>query len=161
MSKQLCSHCGQEIKNAHKEVLNKHKLVMLKAAAQRVMETMSNDFKKADLREIMGDHSHYANFQKLRYHGMITPVRIEGQRIKGRWLITRNGWAFLRGEISLPAYVLVKNNHIESHAEQLVHFRDLWRGEALVATQFEYFDDAGNPVGLRPSTPRNPQMSML
>lgn len=153
----VCDHCGQVIKQTHKEVLNKHKLKMLKMAALHVIETGVNDFTKRDLEDTLHDdlsHSDYANFPKLRYHGLITPGRDKaGNRIKGRWLITRNGWAYLRGELGLPAYVLVQNNSIKTRSEMLVKFTDVWRGEATVQTTFEYFDDDGNQVGFRPAMP--------
>jgi DNA-binding PadR family transcriptional regulator len=144
-----CHTCGQKIQQTHKEQLNKMKLTMLKEAANHVKATMKNDFKKSDLPT--QNHSEYANFQKLRYHGLITPTRDKaGNRIRGRWLITRQGWAFLRGELDLAAHVLVKNNHIVGKSKRTLNVKDVYRGSEEVVTVFEYFDDDGRPVGIRP-----------
>lgn len=145
---QVCETCGQTIKLTHKEIFSKQKLEMLQAAAEHVKTTMKNDFKNKDLAK---GHSSYGNFQKLRYHGLITQVRLNGQKHRDRWLITRNGWAFLRGEIELPKYVLVKNNHIVGRADELLSVREVYKGANTIQTEFEYFDDDGKPIGLRPA----------
>jgi hypothetical protein len=159
MSK-TCTACGQQIQEAHKEVLNKMKLTMLQTAAQHVKQTMKNDFKVYEFAPET-QFKTYHNFQKLRYHGLITPVRENNQRIRGRWLITRNGWAFLRGELSLPSYVLVKNNRIEQHSEHLISVKDVYRGSEAITTTFEYFDEFGEPIGYRPTLQHNPQLSLV
>jgi len=160
MSK-LCDHCGQEIKEAHKEVLNKMKLTMLQTAAAHVKQTMKNDFKVYEFAP-EEQFKTYNNFQKLRYHGLITPVRDNmNRRIRGRWLITRNGWSFLRGELQMPSYVTVKNNRIDQHSAHLISVRDVYRGSEAITTTFEYFDEWGKPIGYRPVLQHNPQLSLV
>lgn len=149
MSK-ICHACGQKVQEAHKESLNKMKLTMLQKAAKHVMETMKNDFRVYDF---VGEDEFklFNNFQKLRYHGLITPARDnQDRRIKGRWLITRNGWAFLRGELDIPRYVLVRNNRIVEKSSERTLVRDVYYGSEAIQTTFEYFDDYGQPVGYRP-----------
>lgn len=146
-----CDNCGQRIPLARKELLNKQMIKMLKRAAGHVMTTMKNDFMVRDFTE-PSDFKQYNWFSHLRLHGLIFKQRNQdGKEIRGRWGITRNGWAFLRGEKLLPAYVLVRNNGIQSRADELVGFNQVWLGEATMQTSFEYFDDAGNPIGVRPS----------
>lgn len=152
-----CESCGSVIKLTHKETLNKMKLKMLKIAARHVIETKVNDF---SLKELDDNVSNYANWQKLRYHGLVHYVTKNGSRQRGRWLITRNGWAFLRGEISLPKYVLVKNNHIESRSDRLITVREVYYGAEEIQTTFEYFDDDGKPVGFRPTIKQSNNMQM-
>lgn len=148
-----CLGCEQRIPLTRKETLNKHKVEMLKRAASHVKETMVNDFIVADFTE-PEDFKRYNFFSHLRLHGLVFKQRDEnGKEFRGRWGITRNGWAFLRGEKTLPSYVLIKNNHIEERSPLLVGFLDVWRGESTMETSFEYFDDAGQPVGFRPSMP--------
>jgi hypothetical protein len=65
-------------------------------------------------------------------------------------LITRNGWAFLRGEIQIHKWVLVRENHIVSYSPELVSVRDVYYGSEAITTTFEYFDEYGNQVGYRP-----------
>jgi hypothetical protein len=152
MSKpEVCKCCGQRIQQAHKESMDKTRLLMLKSAAQHVISTGINDFKKRDLGLDQMSLSAYGNFGRIRYHGLITPVRDKAnRRIKGRWLITRNGWAFLRGEFNIPKYVLVKNNSIESRSDTTISVRDVYYGSETIQTTFEYFDEDGKPVGARP-----------
>ncbi len=160
----ICDHCGQPIQEAHKEVLSKMKLTMLKSAAAHVIATEVNDFKKSDIAEML-ENSAYGNFQKLRYHGLVTPARDKaGNRVRGRWLITRNGWAFLRGELDLPKFVLVRNNHVVdgSHSKVLLNVRDVYRGSDAIVTTFEYFDhETGEQIGYRPTLQHQPIQGSL
>ena len=148
-----CNHCGQRIPLARKEMLNKHKLQMLKRAAFHVKETMQNDFMVRDFTE-PADFKRYNFFSHLRLHGLVfKQLTADGKELRGRWGITRNGWAFLRGQKQLPAYIMVKNNGVQSRADQLVGFTEVWRGEDTMQTSFEYFNEAGEPVGIYPQHP--------
>lgn len=156
-----CSECGQLhiVQDPHKENLNKHKLTMLQTAARHVIQTGVNEFSKKDFME---GHSNYANFPKLRYHGLIFKAQKDGKRIKGRWGITRNGWAFLRGDIELPVFVKVADNEIKERSDRTIHVKDVYRGSEVIETAFEYFDhDTGQPIGIRPTTQTNNQQSLL
>jgi hypothetical protein len=155
MSDDICDKCGQRIQQAHKESMDKMKLLLLKAAAQHVIETGVNDFKKSDLNLQEIAQSAYGNFGKLRYHGLITPIRHNDQRVKGRWLITRNGWAFLRGDINIPKFVKVRNNTIIEHSPVRISVRDVYYGSMAIETRFEYFHhETGEMIGFRPAPNR-------
>lgn len=150
-----CDHCGQRIPLQRKIHIDKIKCIMLKRAAEHVMSTMKNDFMVRDFTEPK-DFKIYNAFSHLRLHGLIFKhTTDDGKVIKGRWGITRNGWAFLRNDKQLPRYVMVKNNTIQSRADLQISFAEVWRGEPTIQTSFEYFDDAGNPVGIRPSYPQS------
>lgn len=154
---------GYRTRDSHKEVLNRMKLTMLKAAATHVMSTMNNDFKVRDICT-PEQFKMFNNFAKLRYHGLVTPVREKetSRRIKGRWLITRNGWDFLRGNLSLPHFVLVQNNHIQSKSPALIGLKDIYYAEEYITTHFDYFDDDNKPVGNRPGFPQpSKQVAMV
>ena len=163
MSKpEVCNHCGQRIPLVRKEMLNKHKIQMLKRAAFHVKSQLQNGVEDANnfmVRDFTEpeDFKRYNFFSHLRLHGLVFKQKdAAGNVLRGRWGITRNGWAFLRGQLQLPAYVLIKNNHIESRADLLLGFSDVWRGEDTMQTSFEYFDDDGKPVGIRPQVPNKP-----
>lgn len=153
----LCTECGElhTPQLAHKESIDKRKLNMLKAAAQWVTDNNKNDFKKKDLDLPRFGQSAYGNFGALRYHALIAKVRNRDTKkpIKGRWLVTRQGWAFLRGDLKMPKFVLVKDNHIvpNSHSKQTIGVRDVYYGSEAITTHFEYFDEDGVPVGVRPA----------
>lgn len=154
MSTHLCSRCNQPhvVQDAHKEHLTKIKCEMLKKAANHVIETGVNNFKKSDVAG-MRENSAYGNFQKLRYHGLAVQVRENGNKHRDRWLITRNGWAFLRGELKLPKFVMVKDNHAleNGRSDTLISLLDVLRGGEYLETTFEYFDEqTGAMIGRRP-----------
>lgn len=164
----LCTACGEThvAQMVHKESVDKRKLEMLRAAADWVIQTNVNDFKKKDLDLSRFGQSAYGNFGALRYHALIAKVRDRTTKkpLKGRWLVTRQGWAFLRGDLKIPKFVLVKDNHIvpNSHSDRLIGVRDVHFGSDIITTTFEYFDDAGQPVGWRPQNPpRTPEPPRL
>lgn len=155
-SGEKCPACEQRIPLIRREKLSKNKVVMLKRAALHVIDNMNagdknaNDFMVRDFTE-PEDFKRYNFFSRLRLHGLVFKQRdAAGKEIRGRWGITKNGWQFLAGKKALPAYVDIKNNHIEARATELVAFSDVWRGEAEIETSFEYFDDNGEQVGRRP-----------
>lgn len=152
MKDHFCT-CGEihKVKDAHKEHLNRMKLTMLMRAANHVKETMENNFMVREICE-PDEFQLFNNFQKLRYHGLITPIRDDdGKRIKGQWLITRNGWEFLRGKKLMHAWVKVKDNRITERSEDLVSLRNVATDMFEIVTRFEYFDEeSGQPIGLRP-----------
>jgi hypothetical protein len=151
MSKHICTGCGEEHEvTTRKEFLNKHKLELLQQAARHVSNQMDNNF---GLKEVFGDNTNnYNNFQKLRYHGLVHHVRHNGALVRGRWLITRNGWAFLRGDLSLPKWVMVRGNRVlEMRALDKLSVTEVYVGSEIIDTVFEYFDEFNNPVGWRPT----------
>lgn len=145
-----CVSCGQRVPQARKETLSRIKVEILMSAGRLVAERMSNRFKLKDV-EACTEPSHYNNFQKLRYHGLIAKAKVDGQLVRNEWVITRNGFRFLRGVISLPKYVLIKQNHVVERSDLLVNLTEVWRGAPYLETSFEYFDDYNNPVGIRPA----------
>jgi len=142
-----CRHCGSKIQQSHKEILSKSKLDLLQMAAKHVIESGVKEFQKKDVGDFAENPSNYNNFQKLRYHGLIAQSGLRSQ-----WVITRNAWAFLRGDKELPKFVLVRNNHIVDRSPELISAKDVWKGSPEVITYFEYYDDDGNYVGVRPNT---------
>ncbi len=77
MSKhETCESCGQRIPLTRKEMLNKHKVAMLKRAALHVKERFdagaedANDFMVRDFTE-PEDFKRYNFFSHLRLHGLV------------------------------------------------------------------------------------------
>ena len=116
----------------HKETLNRHKLNLLVIGAEEVKRSGENI---VDIKIFSGNINSYNNWQKLRYHGLIAKTDKRGE-----WVITKNGWAFLRGDISLPSYVLIKDNHITERSEERVEATDLYKQAEIVDTTFEYYE---------------------
>jgi hypothetical protein len=82
-----------------------------------------------------------ANWQKLRYWGLT--AKVEGQR--GKWLITKFGGMFLRGEIDMPVSVSTQDNHRIAKSEQRIHIRDL-RGK-IAEFQSEWITEEAKVEG--------------
>ena len=143
----ICFHCNQKIKLARKEVFNKGLCTSLQTAAVHINATGKNDF---DIHTLFNDTNAYVNFQKLRFFGMVAHVTKNGVRVRGHWLITRNGWAFLHGDQRTHKWVKVQNNRIIERSPELIGVQDVYHGSEAIITTFEYFDVAGNPVGYRP-----------
>lgn len=159
MAHDTCSACGQRIQQAHKETMNKNLLTGLQAAARNIISSGRNDF---DLHELFSTYNLYNNFQKLRYFGMVHHVKdTHGNRVRGHWLITRRGWAFLRGEVEAHKWVTIRGNHIVERSHETVSVRDVFYGADVIQTAFEYFDESGNPVGYRPVNKPSAQVAML
>ncbi len=163
MTNHLCTHCNQPhvVQDAHKEHLTKIKCEMLKAAASHVLDTGVNQFKN---KNIADGHSSYGNLQKLRYHGLIAQVRTGGKKHRGLWLITKNGWALLRGELKLPKFVLVKDNHPldNGRSDVLVGLLDVLKGGDYMETTFDYYDEeTGEMIGKRPVVYTEPEQTTL
>lgn len=163
MSKDICNHCGQEIKQARKLPMDKSKHIMLKRAADHVMKQLNagskdaNNFMVRDFTE-PEDFKRFNSFATLRYFGLVTQVKRDGKKYRNNWLITRNGWAFLRGEKAVHEYLLIKNNHIDKRSERMVYLRDVYYKPDEIQTNFEYFDDEGLPVGWRPFSSNKNQL---
>lgn len=123
--------------STHKETLNKHKLNLLKQGAEEVITKGENI---VDIGIFRNNINSYNNWQKLRYHGLIAHVVKNGVKQRGLWVITRNGWKFLRNELQLPKYVLINNNEIVERSPETIEAKDLYRLEEIVQTSFEYYE---------------------
>ena len=146
---------------SRKENIDKLKVLMLKRAAQHVIETKKPVFKKSELNLIDFGQSAYGRFGALRFHGLIAKMKDDdGKVIKGDWIITRRGWAFLRGDDAgrINKFVYMQDNHIRDDLERgpLVSLVDVFKGADYLQTNFEYVDVRGNFVGVRPSYPTAP-----
>lgn len=121
----------------HKETLNRHKLELLKQGADEVNRTGKNI---VDIKIFSGNINSYNNWQKLRYHGLIAKTDRRGE-----WVITSNGWHFLRGDISLPSYVVIGDNHIIERSDTHVDANKLHTSDEIVETTFEYYEPTYKP----------------
>lgn len=94
---------------------------LLAIAGRRVKEQGGlNEIHKRDLELTT---SQYGNFQKLRYFGLITHVDDEGTA----WLITRQGWSFLRGDWQAASRVQTYQNRIMQRDPKRVTVHDVMR----------------------------------
>lgn len=129
---------------------------MLKKAMQHVVETNVNEFDIGLFRDNITD---YNNLQKLRYHGLIARVIKNGIVQRGKWLVTHQAGLFLRGEIKLPKWVEIADNHIVARSQEQVGVKDIYYGSEIVLTTFEY--RSGDREYIAPLTKPNLQISLI
>lgn len=86
----------------------------------------------------------YNNFQKLRYHGLVTKVKEKA----GYWLITKRGGQFLRNEIEIPAGVKTFRNNIEEdgHTVETVRITDFQDRYPTFQSEFAFEYKVGPQV---------------
>jgi hypothetical protein len=77
----------------------------------------------------------YNNFQKLRYHALVAKVKKRGAVKRGYWLITKRGFDFLAGRVSIPDRVQTFRNKITAHSTRLVFVKTIYGA-------MPYFDEA-------------------
>lgn len=73
-------------------------------------------------------HSERCMLSILRHHGLIAKVKKDGKVVQGRWLITRKGWSFLRGN-PVPNSVTTFRNKVIAHSEDLVTIYEVMTGD--------------------------------
>lgn len=74
----------------------------------------------------------YNNFQKLRFFGLVAKVKDKnGNRKAGYWLVTKNGGAFLRGELAMPRRVRTFRNKIIDKDENLVYIKEVMGDDSV------------------------------
>lgn len=106
-----CTTCGKAL-NIYRYTINRTLVTFLRAAAGAVQSSGNNDF---DASTLGLAYSVRTQSSKLRQHGLIARVKgKDGAQLPSRWLITRKGWDFLRGE-PVPAKVLVFENQVIGH----------------------------------------------
>lgn len=158
---ELFEQNGWERKQAYEAKMSKNNAQMLKHAAALVVERGRNDFKRSEVCTEMGRD--YNNWSFLRYFGLVHRVRgADGKAVRGRWLITKLGWQFLRGEAKVHKSVKVLRNQIVDRSPVMVGILDVLRGSTVLQTEFDYFDaDTGEMVGRRPAFNAQPENARL
>jgi len=71
-------------------------------------------------------NNEYNNFQKLRYWGLVHHADKENLK-SGKWLVTRLGGQFIRGEIEIPKKVQTFRNRITDKSEETVKITDFYQ----------------------------------
>lgn len=89
--------------------------------------TEANDINVARLPgELELTHVERCSLTMLRHHGLIAKVKEAGKIKLGRWLITKKGWDFLRGE-EVPDTVTTFRNSVIDHSITTTTIGDVLR----------------------------------
>lgn len=85
-------------------------------------------------------HNEHANFQKLRFHGLIAKdTNEDGERVRdGYWILTKRGNMFLKNKLAVPRRVLVNRNKVIGHDPEEVDIGDFRGKIPEFDRQFEY-----------------------
>lgn len=109
-----CPHCGASM-TVWRHNINIGLVDSLRKMANEIRKTGVNSVNVRT--ELNLTKVRYNNFQKLRYFGLVHHVKHNGMSVKGNWLITKRGWAFLRGDIAVSRYILTFRNRIEARSD--------------------------------------------
>lgn len=128
-TKEKCPTCGHRITSTRWEKLSPGLVLCLVKSIEAVHKKGKNRFHY--MNDLSLNHTEAANFQKLRFHGLIAHADPENPRT-GEWLITKKGGQFLRGEIAVRKAVPIYDNIIqeelrdkETESVHIKQFRNL------------------------------------
>jgi len=131
----MCPHCGKELPANY--MVMKSYWVPLRPGIIRALikfraAVVANNRNSIHLlKDMSGTRNEltrheWNNFSRLRFHAMVAKVREEGLHKSGYWLLTKRGASFLKGEIAVPAKVLICRNEVIDHDfNHLVDVRDV------------------------------------
>jgi hypothetical protein len=109
-----------------KALIKISKGVILKAQTRTFQE--ANDIFVSHLpNHLELTHSERSNLSKLRLHGLIAKVKEDGQVQAGRWLVTKRGWEYLKGQ-AVPAYIYHFRNKVINSSEETITIGEAMKG---------------------------------
>ncbi len=136
-----CPHCGATTK-AFIHSLTPGLVSVLVKCVQYVRKVNKNEFHYKDLNL---NYSEASNLQKLRFHALIAHADPEKTK-SGKWLITKRGGQFLRGEITTHKKVKTFRNQVIGHSKELIHINSLKGKIPHFEKEFAY--EYQRPVGV-------------
>lgn len=123
-TKEKCPHCGARMK------IWTHSLTpgLVNILFKAIRFVKANGINEFHVHQDIGlTHFEAANFQKLRFHGLVAHADPENKR-NGRWLLTLRAGQFLRGEIAVPKAVQTFRNRVTCHSQETLTIND-FRGK--------------------------------
>jgi len=129
---QCCPTCSASL-TGRWEYITKGNITSLRKMLESVKRNDRNSIHLQDDLDLT--KTEYANFQKLRYNGLVAHAQE-----KGCWLITSRGAQFLRNEIDLPKGVLIFRNRIQKYHRDRVTVQDIWDSNDPYWLQKEDFE---------------------
>lgn len=126
---EYCPHCGAKMQ-AYWHRLTPglvNTLVKMRAGIAKTGVNHINPGSDLDGTPLELTKNERSNLSKLRFHALIAKYGEHGDRVQGEWLITRRGFAFLRGEEAVPSRVKTYRNKVVDHDERLVNIGEVIR----------------------------------
>lgn len=116
-----CPTCGANLKGRWEYITRGH-LTLLTKLHKAIRKHNRNSVHLQKDMELTKNE--YANFQKLRYNGLVAHAPETGC-----WLLTRRGANFLKEEIDLPRGVLIFRNRIQKYHSTRVTVQSILKGK--------------------------------
>lgn len=135
-----CSACGANTGcgaslNVMKHTLSRILVETLIEAVKIVNEKEVNCYTFRELQDRGISYEARNNHQKLRYFGLIAHVKDDdGKNIRGSWLITSRGGAFLRGEEAVLDWVSTFRNKIKDRSTNKLYIGEVLRDSIYLET---------------------------
>lgn len=105
-----CSCCNQTIK-IYKYGVSR---VMGKVLKRMAAYTLDYDERNVDVEKLGLKHSERTQLTKMRFHGLVAKVKVDGVQKPRHWIVTHKGWNFYKGE-PIPAKAVVFDNTLLGH----------------------------------------------
>ncbi len=132
----LCTACGHQ-SSIYTQRLTPgciESLIKLRRAIQHHQRNSIHLYKDMDGTPFELTTSQQMNWTKLRFHGLVAKVKVDGHVQRGYWLLTTRGRQFLDGGVTVPRSVRTLNNRVIDHDELHVGVTDVMESKP-------HFDD--------------------
>lgn len=127
----VCAHCGA------KSVVYRYNFN--KGFARALYKAAKHGPGPFNLSDLKLSNPQYAVFYRMKYWGVIEPVKLEGDRKAGVHQMTQKGFDFLRGKISIPRTCFIRTREAIGFSDEHIYFRDVTDG-------YEYVEDYKDQV---------------
>lgn len=123
-----CDRCHQTIN------IYKYKANRVMATILRRMARYGTDFnvREVDVDKLGLKHSERTQLTKMRFHGLVAKVKVNGVHKPRHWLITTKGWDWLRDGGTIQEKVIVFDNTLLGHEGAFITIK-----QALGEADFE------------------------
>lgn len=116
-----------------------------------VHEKGSNNFTWKEVRDRLKPFQ-YTQQTKLRLHALIAKIKDDNDTFTGEWLITSRAAQFLRGDITIPQKVQVRDNTVIGYDDINVSIRDVLGRDPYLESKADF---------ITPRKPATPEQARL
>lgn len=122
-----CPYCGASLKKYWHRVTPLLVDALVKFRAAVVSKNENCVHLVHDMNDTPNEltHNERNNFTKLRFHGLVTKYKEDGDHKAGYWLITKRGALFLNGRLDIPYRVQTWRNKVVDHSERKIFVREV------------------------------------
>ncbi len=124
----ICECCGHKSQE-HRHRLSKGLINSLVKMKDFIMEQGAN--RVHPINDLQLSNFEYNNFQKLRYFGLVARYKSPEtkRKVKGIWLLTKNGNNFLKGNLEISLHIKTMNNKISGRSIKKTNIGDFYAND--------------------------------